>query len=85
MQPPLGDTAELGWALTPSKQGIGYATEAVNATLQWAREHFSASDVACLIDPHHWASIRVATKCGFVQRRIVTYKGVQVIVFGRSL
>jgi RimJ/RimL family protein N-acetyltransferase len=41
--PELGSVAEAGWVLAASKQGMGYATEAVLAVLGWGREHFGAA------------------------------------------
>ena len=58
IEPPLG-AVEVGWVLTPPKHGLGYATEAVHAVLDWGREHFGPGPVACLIHPEHHASIRV--------------------------
>src|SRR5260370_30581720 len=33
--PALGAVSEVGWVLTPPKHGMGYATEAVHAVLDW--------------------------------------------------
>jgi RimJ/RimL family protein N-acetyltransferase len=70
--------------LAASKQGLGYATEAVLAVLGWGREHFGASPVACIIHPENRASIRVAQKCGFRQREIGKYKGNAALIFERE-
>jgi RimJ/RimL family protein N-acetyltransferase len=81
MQPSLGPVPELGWVLAPAKQGNGYATEAAHAALGWAREHFGSGNFACIINPENLASIKVARKCGFEEKQLVTYKGRPVIIF----
>jgi RimJ/RimL family protein N-acetyltransferase len=82
--PALGSVAEAGWVLAGSKQGLGYATEAVMAVLGWGREHFGAAPVACMIHPDNRASIRVAEKCGFRRREIGIYKGKAAVIFERE-
>ena len=84
IEPPLG-AVEVGWVLTPAKHGLGYATEAVQAVLDWGREHFGPAPVACLIHPEHHASIRVAQKCGFTRLQLGIYKGDPVLIFDRTL
>jgi RimJ/RimL family protein N-acetyltransferase len=84
IEPPLG-AVEVGWVLKPPKHGLGYATEAVQAALDWGREHFGSSLVACLIHPEHHASIRVAQKCGFIRRQLGIYKGDPALIFDRIL
>jgi RimJ/RimL family protein N-acetyltransferase len=81
MEPALGPIPELGWVLTPAKQGNGYATEAAQAALGWARKHFGSSNLACIINPENLASIKVARKCGFEERQLGAYKGRPVIIF----
>jgi RimJ/RimL family protein N-acetyltransferase len=85
LEPPLGNIPELGWVLAAAKHGRGYATEAAQAALLWARDHFGATEVACLIHPDHRASLRVAAKCGFVQRLLSTYKGKPVVILKLEL
>jgi len=82
--PALGSVAEAGWVLAGSKQGLGYATEAVMAVLGWGREHFGALPVACMIHPDNRGSIRVAEKCGFRRREIGMYKGNSAVIFERE-
>jgi RimJ/RimL family protein N-acetyltransferase len=81
IEPALGPIPELGWVLAPAKQGNGYATEAAQAALGWARKHFGSGNFACLINPENQASIKVAVKCGFEEKHMGMYKGRPVIVF----
>jgi RimJ/RimL family protein N-acetyltransferase len=81
VEPGLGAVPEAGWVLTPQKQGMGYATEAVRAVLDWGKEHLAAALVSCLIHPDHHASIRVARRCGFIKRQLGSYNGKPVLIF----
>lgn len=85
VEPALGAVPEVGWVLTPAKHGMGYATEAVLAVLDWGREHFGPSPVACLIHPDHHASMHVAQKCGFKKRQLGMYKGNPALIFDLML
>jgi RimJ/RimL family protein N-acetyltransferase len=83
LSPPLGETPEAAWVLSPASHGKGYATEAVGAVLNWAKSHVKSERIACLIHPDNQASIRVAAKCGFRELGRTTYKDEPVIRFER--
>ena len=83
IEPPLGETPEIGWAFTSPSHGRGYATEAVRAAVAWGDKHFRPSPTTCIIDPANLPSIRVAEKCGYRKSRVTTYKGQTTIVFVR--
>jgi RimJ/RimL family protein N-acetyltransferase len=76
-------TPEIGWILTSSSHGRGYATEAARAAIAWGDEQFGASPTACIIHPENLPSIRVAEKCGYRKVQMTTYKGQPTIVFVR--
>jgi RimJ/RimL family protein N-acetyltransferase len=82
--PPL-EIPEIGWILSPAKHGHGYATEAVNALLNWGTTHFSANEVACIIHPDNAASLRVAEKCGFHFSHNTLFHGDPALILKRSL
>lgn len=75
IEPSLEGVKEAGWVLSPSAHGKGFATEAVNAVLQWAEGRFGPERVACIIDLGNEASLKVANKCGFREFARATYKG----------
>jgi RimJ/RimL family protein N-acetyltransferase len=83
--PPLGETPEIGWILSPAKHGHGYATEAVQALFAWGREKFRANELCCLIDPQNGASLRVAQKAGFTLSHQSTYRGQTILVLKAAL
>ena len=84
LDPPLGDTPEIGWVLVPGAHGKGYATEAVRAAIVWGDEHLGAVRTACLIHPENAASIRVAGKCGYGEYARSRYKEHDVILLERT-
>lgn len=84
IQPSLMGTPEVGWALDPAFHGHGYATEAVNAALQWADAQWPGADTACIIEPDNAPSLRVAQKCGYRERLRTSYKGQPTIVLRRT-
>lgn len=79
IEPPITEP-EMGWVLATRAHGKGYATEAVRAAL--GRQ--PSFQPVCLIHPENLASIRVAEKCGFSERRRVIYRGQSNILFGRN-
>ncbi|KQV11298.1 GNAT family acetyltransferase [Rhizobium sp. Root1203] len=76
-------TLEAGWALLPGAQRRGYATEALQALITWAEEHFPSKPITCIIDPDNAASLRVAEKLGFREAGRADYHG-EVILLSRS-
>jgi RimJ/RimL family protein N-acetyltransferase len=76
---------ELGWVLTPSAQGKGYATEGVLAAVEWGNAHFARTRTTCMIEPANLQSIRVAEKCGYRQVERMIYRNTAVLIFDREL
>lgn len=81
---------ETGWALSPSVHGRGYATEAVQAALQWGDVNLPRSASGpkgdrtfCILDPSNKASRRVAEKCGFREISRIKYAEHDAIAFDR--
>jgi RimJ/RimL family protein N-acetyltransferase len=81
--PPLGDAPENAWVLAAWAHGQGFATEAVTASLEWARRALPARRTACIIAPANAASLRLAHKCGYRELGPGLYRGEPVIVFER--
>ncbi len=81
IDPPFGSDRELGWALLPEVHGKGYASEALQAALDWEKQYLNGDCLVALIDPDNAPSIRLAHKFGFAERARATYKGVATIQF----
>ncbi|TGP47332.1 N-acetyltransferase [bacterium M00.F.Ca.ET.228.01.1.1] len=84
MEPSLTGTPEIGWALSSSMHGKGYATEAVRAALAWADETWPSVATACIVAPQNEASLRVAHKTGYREQLRTAYKGQPTIVLRRA-
>jgi RimJ/RimL family protein N-acetyltransferase len=76
---------EIGWILTTAKHGKGYATEAAQALLDWARDRFVANEIVCLVHPDNAGSLRVAAKCGFVEYARTNFRGGPIVLLKRTL
>jgi RimJ/RimL family protein N-acetyltransferase len=84
IQPSLGDTPEIGWALAPWAHGKGYGIEAVRAVLGWGDGHLSSPRTVCLIAPENLRSVLLAEKCGYVAVGAREYKGSVSRLFERT-
>ena len=56
---------EAGWAFAAQSWGRGIASEAIGAVVGWADEN-DIRETRCLIDDGNLASVRVATRNGYV-------------------
>ncbi len=84
MTPSFGGAPESGWVLAAWAHGKGFATEAVRAAHAWSDAHLEGTDhTVCMIVPGNAASIRVATKCGYLENGRGTYKGHEDLLFRR--
>ncbi len=61
--PELQET-EIGYLLARPFWGMGYATEAARASLQFGFEHFDFGHIIALVHPDNLGSRRVLEKCG---------------------
>lgn len=74
---------ECAWMIASDVNGRGYATEAVQAVLDWARQELAADRTVCIIDPDNTGSLRVAAKLGFRQFGRDHYKGKPILKLHR--
>lgn len=61
---------EIGWSFLRDACGRGYATEAAQASMEWAFESLGWTDVIHSIDPDNIASIAVARRLGSRYRSV---------------
>ncbi|MEY8802561.1 GNAT family N-acetyltransferase [Leisingera sp. XS_AS12] len=85
MQPGLDDVPEAGWVLSPAVHGRGIASEAVACMHRWAEQHTDWSETACIFDPAHEVSQKVARRLGYTPRPEARYKGGTVLVMARPI
>lgn len=76
---------EVGWSLNRPHWGKGYATEAANASVEYAFTTLGLDDIISLISPGNTGSIRVAERLGetFRERRVVRES--EALVYGMTL
>jgi len=84
VHPSIAGEPELGWVLTPSAHGKGYATEACLATLAWGDQFLPGHRTVCLISPENIASLRVAEKIGYREIKRATIKELPTVIFERK-
>jgi RimJ/RimL family protein N-acetyltransferase len=63
--PELIGYPECGWTFVPNIWGHGFASEAVAAMVDWA-DNALGVETRCLIDRNNVASVKVATRNGYV-------------------
>ncbi|MEM5515937.1 GNAT family N-acetyltransferase [Henriciella sp. AS95] len=85
LKPDISEFPEAGWAYATHAHGKGYATEALQAVLDWSDEALQAARIVCIIDTEHVASRRVAEKCGFRFVMMTEYRGNEVQLFERQM
>ncbi|SCK57102.1 Acetyltransferase (GNAT) domain-containing protein [Streptomyces sp. WMMB 322] len=75
------DEVELGWILKPEAWGLGLATEAARACLEWGFAALDAEYFTSMIHPRNTASVRVAERLGFTPLREEMLFGKPVTVY----
>lgn len=77
---------EVGYHLRPEVQGRGYATEAAEACVRFAREHTDESSLAALVDERNAPSRAVAERLGMTERRRFTSRsGGRIVLLAMPL
>lgn len=73
------DEVEVGYAIEESRQGRGFATEAVRAACAWGIEQFGLERILGITSTENVASQRVLIHAGFVLREEVRmpFQGVE--------
>jgi RimJ/RimL family protein N-acetyltransferase len=69
-----GDT-EVGYVLHKHFWGQGYASEALTALLEYAKNHIHVDYIIAYADPENLGSTRVMEKCGMVYYQSLFTKG----------
>lgn len=83
--PAIAGAPEIGWVLSPTKHGQGYATEAAQAALAWAEAQGLGPHAVCIIDRTNAPSQRIAAKLGFRETGEGSYHGSVCSILQRAL
>ena len=78
---PQFDETEIGWVLRRDAWGLGYATEAASACLDWGFASLDLPYFTAMIHPENQASIRLARRLGMSPSRSDVLLGDPVVVF----
>lgn len=73
---------ELGWIIRHSRWGNGFATEAAQASLDWAWRYLPVDHIISIIQPDNLASIRVAQKIGERLEKTQVVNGSEAHIYG---
>ncbi|TAG80384.1 MAG: N-acetyltransferase [Betaproteobacteria bacterium] len=71
----------VGYRLTPSRWGKGYATEALSAVLDYGFRNARLPEITATARIENLASHRVLERCGFTRDSILKHKGEDVFFF----
>jgi len=63
--------AEIHFGIAPHVWGLGFATEAVQAVMDWIIKSSDIDEVTTVCDHEHIASMKVLLKSGFTQQRLI--------------
>jgi RimJ/RimL family protein N-acetyltransferase len=77
---PQFEETEVGWVLRKDAWGVGYATEAARASIEWAFSEFELPYLTAMIDAGNTRSVRVAKRLGFTPLRDDVLLGDPVVV-----
>lgn len=75
---------EVGWSLRRAYWGLGFATEAATAAVNYVFTQLQRSHVISLIYPQNIASVRVAEKLGEKLQGTTEFFGNEVLIYGMS-
>ena len=69
------EDADIGYAFLPQYRGQGYALEAAQAVMDFARNSLALPRIVALVSPENRASIRLLEKLGLRHQRPITVPG----------
>ena len=78
---PINGEVEVGYLLHKKYWGKGYATEALSALLEWAKQNIKTEYIIALTPLAHIASQRVIQKCGMKNYRQAEAYGVDCVFY----
>jgi RimJ/RimL family protein N-acetyltransferase len=84
IEPSIVGIPEAGWVFACAAHGKGYASEAVQAILQWGKVRFGNERSVCLIDPGNTASMKLAERLGFVEEARTIFRDHPTVILGRG-
>ena len=79
---PLDGEVEIGFSIAESRQGRGFATEAIVAAARWVFARFHLERIVAITDAANVASQRTLARAGFIHEgdRTMTFQGTEKLV-----
>jgi RimJ/RimL family protein N-acetyltransferase len=84
IEPSIDGVPEMGWALASWAHGQGFAREAIEGALSWARGQWGEAPVVCIIDPDNARSLKLARRVGFLEVARTTYHEAPTVLMRRG-
>ena len=80
------DDADIGFALLPAYEGKGYAYEAAQATLAYAKEQLGLTSILAITTTDNIHSIKLLKKLGLHFQKIVTLPNdtTELLLYGKT-
>ncbi len=69
------DDVDLGYALLPAGRGMGYATEASEGVMHYARNRLQLKRLAAIVSTGNTASNQVLARLGFELQGVIEFPG----------
>jgi RimJ/RimL family protein N-acetyltransferase len=83
LEPEFGEEPEMGWILDAELHGQGVASEACEATLEWARDNHAPTAIWAIIAPENAPSMKLAGRLGFDRLHETSYHDEPTVVLRR--
>jgi RimJ/RimL family protein N-acetyltransferase len=72
---------DIGFAFLKKYCGVGYATEAAFATLNWFNKNFSYQKISAIVTKNNFHSIRLLEKIGFRFSEKINYENEELLLY----
>jgi RimJ/RimL family protein N-acetyltransferase len=79
-KPAFGDTPEFGYIFATATHGLGLASEACHAAIDWAEATLDPTPLWAIIAPANAPSLRLAAKLGFSEVTRTDYHGPTIVL-----
>lgn len=75
---------EIGWRLKPEYWGLGLATEAARAVMDYGFQRWEFSRLISVAQPENQQSLRVMEKLGMKFERAFSHDGISVVAYAKA-
>lgn len=76
------ENVDIGFALMPDYEGLGYGFEMADATIKHSRNNLQISLVVAITDVNNSSSIKILNKLGLhFERNVISAEGDEVLLF----